>query len=322
MLFLITRVSNGLLHVGDFVALYNSSSQLNNSFTNFFAILPGLYEHSLYISNFKEFMNVEAEGSANEEIGISINSIEVNNINYSYNANKQVLFDINFKILKGQKVAFVGPNGAGKSTLVKLLLNLYSQNSGNIQINGKSIKDYSRKSIMDKIGVIFQDSQIFALSVAENVLMRPINNVKEDSEIVKNSLNLVGMYDKINSLKCGMMTKPTREMDPDGTIFSGGEQQKIIFSRIFSREYEVLVLDEPSSAMDGFSEMDLFSKVMRIYNDKIIILISHTLSNVVNCDMIFFMEEGRIIEMGNHKELMVKNGRYAQLFTAQAKGYL
>ena len=183
-------------------------------------------------------------------------------------------------------------------------------------------KNYDISSLRSNIGIVFQDYQSFAVSIAENVLMRPIINQKNDEEIVNNALKYVGLYDKVQSFPDGIYTVLTREFNNTGAIFSGGEFQKLAIARIYTQNSNIIILDEPSSALDPFAENEIFNSVLNFATDKTVILISHRLTNVKNVDRIFLFDDGSLIESGSHNELMDKNEDYAIMYKVQADKYV
>lgn len=222
-------------------------------------------------------------------------------------------------IKQGEKIAIVGFNGAGKTTLVKLLMRLYDPSSGEILLNGRNIKEYNLESYRGSLGVVFQDYKQFALSVVENVLGRPMR--EGDEAAVEDCLRRAGIWDKISALPEGINTRMTREFDDDGLILSGGESQKLAIASVYARNSSVVILDEPSSALDPIAEHDMYRQMYRACEGKTMIFISHRLSSAVDADRIFLIEDGSIKESGSHSELMRLNGSYAEMFKAQAESY-
>jgi ATP-binding cassette subfamily B protein len=221
-------------------------------------------------------------------------------------------------IKAGQKIALVGYNGAGKSTLVKLILRLYDPNSGKVLINGEGIKDFTISSYRSKFSTIFQDFRIYSASVAENVLCGKYTNV--DEKRVNSALSNSGFDEKLASMPHGIDTVLTKEFDSEGINLSGGEAQKIAIARVFARDCDIVILDEPSSALDPDSEYELNKTLMTAF-DKTVIIISHRLSTTRMADMIYMLEDGKIIEQGDHDSLMKLDGKYAEMFNKQAEKY-
>ena len=325
MLYLAYKVVSKFLSIGDFIALSSSSQQLAGQINQFINIFPQMYEHSIYIENFVEFLNYTSHinKSNNGSEDVKEPMIEFQNVSFIYpNTKKTVLKDINIKIAPGEKIAFVGRNGAGKSTLIKLIARLYDPTEGKIMLSDIEYQNYNTSSLRSNIGIVFQDYQSFAVSIAENILMRQIKNPEDDEELVNNALKYVGLYDKVHSLTDGIYTVLTREFSNSGAIFSGGEFQKLAIARVYAQNSNIIILDEPSSALDPFAENEIFNSVLDFAIDKTVILISHRLTNVKNVDRIFLIEDGLLLEEGSHDELMNKNGKYAMMYMIQANKYL
>lgn len=318
MIYLAYKVINRKLLIGDFSALSTSSQQLSAQIMGLINIFPQMYEHSLYIENFKEFLEIPVV-NYNKGIGIDkINSIKLDNVSFTYPLNdSETLKNINLELVMNQKIAIVGENGAGKSTLVKLLTGLYETNEGKIIINGNNINTYKMDDYRKCIGVVFQDFKIYALSIAENILMRKIHNKELDEKLVINALRFADLYEKVMRLPEGIYTKVTREFEDDGVMFSGGEMQRIMLARVYISKCSMLILDEPSSSLDPISESGMMNKMMDMSQNKCVIIISHRLRNIKNVDHIYVMNKGKIIEHGSHKELMEKKGMYFTMYNKQ-----
>ncbi|SHH77717.1 ABC transporter, partial [Caloranaerobacter azorensis DSM 13643] len=238
---------------------------------------------------------------------------------FSY-SEREVLHNITIKASKGEKIAIVGHNGAGKTTLIKLIIRLYDVNKGKILINNKDIKKLSVKHLRSKIGLVFQDYQLYSASIAENVLLREVKN-PEDEDKVWFALKQVGLYEKVKELPNGIHTLITKEFSNEGIFLSGGEAQKLALARIYIKDYDVVILDEPSSSLDPLAEKQMYENMMDITKNKIAIFITHRLSTTVMADRIYLIDNGRVIEQGTHKELMELNGKYRRMFDAQAQFY-
>ena len=222
---------------------------------------------------------------------------------------------MSIKVNKGEKIAIVGDNGSGKTTLMKLLLRFYNPSSGEILYNGINLSEYNEKCLRKEFSIVFQDFQIYAVSIAENVLMRRVIN-EEDEKRVYQALEKVGLTEKINSLKDGIYTQVTREFDRSGASFSGGEKQRLAIARVFASDANVYILDEPTSALDPLAE-ERINKLIIQNADKTMFIIAHRLSTVVDADKIYLIRHGQIKESGTHEELMALEGTYYTMFNTQ-----
>lgn len=247
----------------------------------------------------------------------------MNNVCFSYN-NKEtkndILNNISFSIQTREKMAIVGHNGAGKSTLVKLLLRLYDPAQGAILLNGYDYRKYNINHLRSLFAVVFQDYQHYSFTIAENILLRKVESEK-DVNLVNCALQKVGLYKKVASTPLGINTQLTKNFDNNGILLSGGELQKLAIARALVQDTPIIIMDEPSSALDPLSEREIADLLTQLFINKIIIIISHRLSLTKDCDKIAVVDNGRIIEVGNHKELIALNGKYASMWNAQSKQY-
>ena len=238
------------------------------------------------------------------------------------NSGENTLNEISLEIKPGEKIAIVGENGAGKTTFVKLLMRLYDVTSGRIKYGNRDIREYATNEYRKKISAVFQDHNIYAASIAENVLMHKVDGA--DEKVVIEALKKADFEQKLRKLPDGINTQLTKEFDESGTNLSGGESQKIAISRIFANndEHKISILDEPSSALDPVSEYKLNKNLIENAQKDTIIFISHRLSTTRMADRIYLFENGRIKEQGTHDELMQLNGRYREMFDRQAQNYI
>ncbi|MDE6906316.1 MAG: ABC transporter ATP-binding protein/permease [Lachnospiraceae bacterium] len=307
-------VFQSIMHANTWIILYFSEGIMES------------VKDSLYIEQIQDFLNYQPripEDSQGVLPDTCIKSIEFSHVWFSYQSKKenQILKDISFRIEAGKSTAIVGYNGAGKSTLIKLLLRLYDPDKGTILVNGIDIRSYNLKAYRQLFSAAFQDGKIFADTVSENILMGVHRGTEEDTQIVWNALRLAGMEKEVASWPQKEQTLLTREFSQEGHVPSGGQNQKIIAARAFAKNSPIAVFDEPSSALDPIAETELFRSILEYGRGKILFFISHRLSSVQNADTVFFMENGRITETGNHRELMGQNGNYAKLYRIQARNY-
>lgn len=312
------------LQVSEYIVLINAITQISNNLVLDAQYLSRLQDNYLYIQNIRGFFTYEPKISESQK-GKPVDKedllLKMENVCFSYfGQEKEVLTDINLSIEKKQKIVLVGENGAGKTTLVKLLMRLYDPTKGRILLNGSDVKEYGVREYRSLFGTVFQDFRIFSLTVAENVLMRRMK--EEDKKTVETALKSSGVYEKVTTLPKGIETTLTREFDQDGAVLSGGENQKIAIARVFAKDCEIAILDEPSSALDPIAEYQMYESMLKACENKAVVFISHRLSSAVLADKIYMLEHGRVIETGTHDELMKKNGKYAEMFRFQAGNYV
>jgi ATP-binding cassette subfamily B protein len=335
-MFTFTIIFEGVLLYGAYRTIVTKSMQLSeyavlSSFMvsttwiliGFSTSMIESYKNSLYLENIRKFLEYQPKIPEDYD-GIipdpDISTIEFRNVSFGYDEGKPIIRNLSFTIKGNSKVALVGHNGAGKSTIIKLLFRFYDPTEGAIYLNGRDIKEYNLQAYRKLFTAAFQDYKIFAMTVKENVLMRRAG--VEDEEKVRQALIKAGVYDKVMSLPKGMDTILTREFDENGAVLSGGQYQKIVVARAFVSEAPIRIFDEPSSALDPIAEYELFESIMQDSQDKTMVFISHRLSSVQNADMVFMLEQGRLIEQGTHKELMKSGGAYADMYKKQAENYL
>jgi ATP-binding cassette subfamily B protein len=279
-------------------------------------------KNGMFINNLKGFLEYEEkipEDFDGEMPAADFESLEFKNVSFSYK-DKEIIHDLSFKINKGQTAALVGHNGAGKTTIIKLMLRLYDPDSGTILYNGKDIKLYNLKAYRDIFATTFQDFKLFGMTVKENILMG--RHYENEDQLVKEALKKAGVLERIEQLDKGIDSVMTKEFDEAGCVLSGGESQKVAVARTFIKNSPMKIFDEPSSALDPIAEYELFNSIIGEGKDHTMLFISHRLSSVKNCDKVFMLEQGRLIEEGTHKELMEKNGSYAAMYKKQAMNYL
>ena len=308
------------LSVSGFSVVLSSINSIRSATITIADSFANLSEIAFYFQNLHDFFDYESKVVSGPLEPEEFESLELKNVSFRYpGAKKYSLQNVDLKINKGQTVAVVGVNGAGKSTLVKLLLRFYDPSEGEILYNGINIKEYNVESLRLKFSTVFQDYKTFALSVNENVMCR--NCTDEDKLIAEKALKQSGVFDKIAQLPNGADTVLTREFDENGAGLSGGEAQKTAVARMFAGNFDIAILDEPSSALDPIAEYKMYENLILATKDKTVIYISHRLSSAVLSDNIFVLGGGTVIESGSHSELMERGGEYAKMFTLQASSY-
>lgn len=284
--------------------------------------ISGMYEDNLYLSNLYEYLEqpTEQEGGTLKQGTLPGDGLRFEDVSFTYPGGEQVLQHISLHLRPGQSLALVGENGSGKTTLIKLLTRLYHPTQGRILLDGSDLRDWETAALRQRIGVIFQDFVRYQLPVGENLGVGDIQAFDDRTRWQQAAHN--GMADSfIKRMPQGYNTQLGRWFK-DGQELSGGQWQKIALSRAYMREEaDILVLDEPTAAMDAAAEADVFTRFRQHSRDKMTILISHRFSTVRSADLILVIDQGRIIERGTHEALLAINGRYAHLFHLQAKGY-
>lgn len=323
-LYMIYEVYKKVIGVGDFVTGNYAVATLTENLLSFANILPQFAEHSLFINNYREVMEYESKLKIDDDAE-DINphersTIELKNVSYKYpNATTTTLNNINLVIKPGERIGLVGENGAGKSTLLKLIIRLYDPVSGEIRLGNRPYRKITKRSLQDVFSIVEQDFQHYAFSIGEDITFETKAQAAEEK--VYDALKKVDLLEAVEKLPKGIDSGLTNEFDEEGINLSGGQLQRLAIARMIYQDSKVLIMDEPSSALDPISEAKLFDVIYKLAEDKTLILVSHRLSGVKDMDRILFMENGSIVEMGNHQELMNQNGKYANMFRIQAERY-
>ena len=320
LVYLICEVYIDKITIGQYAASSSGCAKLYSELNALFDALFQFYNHSLYIDNYKVFMNYNIPEKNNGGLKFPNNSycLSFSNVEFYYSdKSNPALSAISFSIYSGEKVAIVGENGSGKSTIIKLITQLYVPQKGVIMLNKINLEEYDQDEYRTKIGVISQEYQVFALTIAENVLMRPFCNSKEDTEVVYNALEMVGLLEKVESLPDGIMTPLTKEFSKQGTLLSGGEIQRLIVARAFAKKCKLLVLDEPTSSLDTVSSHSFMDMIFNLSDNMTVLLVTHKLCNLKKADRILVLEQGQIVESGTHDELISEKGKYYRMLEAE-----
>ncbi len=304
--------------IGGFAIAIVSANKMRGMFAELQWRLAEINKQSVFADKVRKFLETESEIISGERELHTFESIEFKNVTFAYK-DKNALENVSFKINKGDRIALVGYNGAGKTTITKLMMRLYDATEGEILVNDINIKEYRLDMLREKIGAVFQDYKVFAATVAENVLADVYSPDKED--IVLNALRDSTFDEKLDTLPNGINTELTREFYKEGTELSGGESQKIAIARVFAHNNELIVMDEPSSALDPIAEYNLNVGIDKNARGKTVVFITHRLSTTRHVDMIYMLENGKIIESGSHDKLICDDGKYASMFNLQASKY-
>lgn len=308
--------------------LYNSFGSLKNRMRIFTDVYPYASETSLYVQKIRDFLDKKPEIVSEKNLPISAmaKKVELRHVSFSYGAAYgDTLRGVSFSIAPGEKIAVVGYNGAGKTTLTKLIMRLYDPSRGEIMVDDVNIKEYDVEKYRQSVGAVFQDFRIFAGTVTENVLL---DRVEADAETETAETNVwqalihSGLADRVKRLSGQLRTKLTTEFATDGVNLSGGESQKLAISRVFYQNAGLIILDEPSSALDPIAEYQLNHAMLEATAHRTVIFISHRLSTTRLADRIILLEQGQIAEQGTHEELLQLGGKYAAMWRAQAGQYI
>jgi len=317
------QVTTGALTIGSFTLLVSMLDQLGSRAANASTQFAHIYENSLYADHYFEFLSLpDLIPKAAHPVSLGEPApphIEFRNVSFQYPGSESyALHNVSFAIEPGESVALVGHNGAGKTTIVKLLCRFYDPTAGAIFINGINLKDVATQQWYRFLGTLFQEFVRYHFSVRENIMLgAPERN---DENAMKEAARRSGAAEFIERLPGGYDQVLGKEFE-DGIDLSGGQWQKLAIARAFYESPPVLILDEPTSAIDAEAEYDIFSNLEQQYKNKTLVLVSHRFSTVRNAGKIIVLEQGCIVESGSHEELMARAGEYAKLFQIQARGY-
>ncbi len=314
----------GTITVAEFVTCITAMETLTNGclipfITNAQQLMMKCNFMSAFIA-YEAFEEEKDQGA--EKLGVEgFDGITLEHVSFRYPGTEQwVLRDVSFEIKKGESISLVGLNGSGKSTLVKLICRLYDVTEGAIKIGGRNIKEYSYEEYVKLLSVVFQDFKLFGYSIEENVRMGGIQG--EEARKLEDVYELSGVSEWISSLEKKGQTIIGKEFDVEGVEPSGGQAQKLAIARAIYRNAPVVILDEPTAALDPVAEYEIYERFHDLIKNKTAIYISHRLSSCKFCDKIVVIGDHTVQEVGNHEELMTRNGIYADLFQTQAKLYV
>jgi ATP-binding cassette, subfamily B, bacterial len=312
----------GRITLGELTMYLVVFRQGQSTFSSALTSIGGMYEDNLYLANLYEFLDQPIPKSEGTVIqGIMSTGIKFDRVSFRYpGSDRSVLTDISFQLAPGEKLAIVGENGSGKTTLIKLLTRLYLPTSGKIYLDGVDLNDWNVDVLRSRMGVIFQNFVQYQFTVGENVGVGDVEYLDDRAEWeIAADKGMAKPF--VDLLPAGFNTQLGKWFK-GGQELSGGQWQKIALSRAFMRSNaDILILDEPTAAMDAEAEMQIFNHFHALTQDRMVILISHRFSTVRMADTIIVMADGRIVEQGSHQELIKADGRYAHLFALQAAGY-
>lgn len=320
---LISLVVRGQITLGNF-SLYLTSSTTFSRYVSWFLHKMGdLLAKSREVDDFRSFLDFDKDrAEEGEEVPVcDAYEFEFQNVSFRYpKSDTYALKNLSLTLKPGERLAVVGLNGAGKSTFIKLLLRLYEPEEGVILLNGVNINRYARRSYYRLFAPVFQEVELFAFPLAENISMQEPEDTDKDKS--RECLERSGLGNKLAELPAGMDTEVLKVIHDDGTDFSGGEKQKLALARALYKDAPVVVLDEPTSALDALAESRLYQDFDKLIGHKSAVYISHRLSSTQFCSHVVMFQEGEMVEYGTHEELLAKGGAYAQMFHTQAQYYV
>lgn len=325
-LYIVYLVMNGSISAGDFVLYFNSIfmlSQAVRSWCDKFSAYNWLSQNIFYARDYLDIKDNTNRGEGTpvpEDCGNMQCEIEFRNVSYTYfGAEAPTIKNISFKLHKGEKLAVVGHNGAGKTTLIKLMCGLYRPTEGEVLLNGVSVNGYNRDEYFRLFSTVFQDIDVLPVTIAENISGKTAEET--DFSRLYDCMKKSGIYDKVMSLPQKENTHLVKTVYDDATDFSGGQMQKLALAKALYKDAPVLLLDEPTAALDPIAEQEMYLNYADFSKGKSSVFISHRLASTRFCDRIILISDGRIAEEGTHSELMKAGGLYAELFNMQSSYY-
>lgn len=309
------------LTIGSFLGAYNGVGLIYSSFSYILGRAAEFSDHAQYTEKFKQFWFYESKikSKPNAVMPAKTDMMGFQDVEFAYDKTQTAaLQDISLQLSGKEKIAIVGANGAGKTTLIKLLLRLYETGKGYIYHNQQDIKELELAAYRKRFSCLFQDFNLYACTLGENIAMRPLG---EEGAALEKMINKAGFGDKYKRLPDGLHTVITREFNNSGTILSGGEKQKVAIARVIYQDADCYILDEPTSALDPIAEAEFNQAIMSFAEDKMLLIISHRLTTTRFVDKILVLDQGKLIEVGTHQELLALNGKYALLYRLQANQY-
>lgn len=320
---IIYRTLGGFLSLGELTFLSGSFNRLQGNLQALFSRFTRISESALYLKDYFDFIDLPIPGPRQDLAPLPDRirqGFEFRDVHFTYPGSETpVLKGISFTLNAGEKMAFVGQNGAGKTTLIKLILGFYEPTKGQILLDGTDITLFDKKAYRERFGVIFQDFFRYEFTIRENIAVGDIESL-EDTEKIQEAARKSLASQVIRELRDGLEQQLGRRFKK-GQDLSGGQWQKVALARAYMKDAEVMVLDEPTASLDARAEYEVFKRFIGLTRGRTSIIISHRFSTVRMADRILVLEDGRILELGTHEELLNKGGLYAELFSLQAAGY-
>lgn len=305
----------GKISTGDFIFYLTLVVGFSEWLNNFTGHIMSLKRISIGCGKYREFVDEKKDEDKKPDIDV-INDIEIKNLSFQYDEGSKILKNINLSMKRGDSVAIVGENGAGKTTLIKVLAGLYKPTAGEIYVNGKDFNNFSSESIYKRTSILFQDYFMLPGTLLENMDNKGLDEKKATEFVEK-----LGLKDRIDGLTDGLQSEVIDVENNKIEGFSGGELQRILLIKSLMKESDILILDEPTAALDPISEEKLYNEYKDFSRDKISIFISHRITSTRFCDRIIYLENGEVAEYGTYEELMKLDGKYKKMFDLQAKYY-
>ena len=312
-------VCQNKLSVSDFIFYFGIITGFSNWIMNLVYLYSNMERCCNDCAAFREFVESSEENKNKPDIDFKdVHSIEFKDVHFTYpSAERSTINNMSFKVNSGENIAIVGENGAGKTTAIKLLCGLYYPTDGDILVNGKSSRDFSSDSYFNLFSAVFQDYNFLPMRIAENICAAS----EYDKEKLYSAFEKAGIMDKINSLENKENSLMVKDVYKGAVDFSGGEKQKLLLAKAIYKNAPVLILDEPTAALDPIAENELYLKYNEMTDNKISFFISHRLSSTRFCDRILFIKDGTIAESGTHEELMALKGSYYKMYQVQSYYY-
>lgn len=321
--YIIRSMLRGNISVTELVLFVFTVTEFSNYVSNVGSVIVGCIQINVGVGDMREFLDIEniAENSGGKPLPTDFPyEIELQNVSYTYpESEKPTLKNINLKLKKGENLALVGVNGAGKTTLVKIICGLYRPTEGRVLVNGTDISEFNRDEYYKAISAVFQDPRFLPCTVFENVSMLPES--ESNREKFFDCIKKAGLYSKILSLEQKENTPLVKTVNENAVELSGGEMQRLLLARAIYKDAPVLVLDEPTAALDPIAENEIYLQYSEISKNRTSVYISHRLSSTRFCDKIVLLDNNEVAEVGTHDELMALGGKYAEMFNIQSKYY-